>query len=142
MLLLSLFSIIIVSAPSTLIVYLLEAPLLSTVSPIVSSIINQLITFVFNIIFLPLSLTCVTLLYFDIRVRTEGFDLALLAAQMDGAASDDIVAETAVAQKQDKITPTGEELGYFVGLTVIYLVVIFAVVAIAGIFGQTFLGGF
>lgn len=37
--------------------------------------IQSVVSLVFNLLYLPLQLTCLTLLYFDLRVRQEGLDL-------------------------------------------------------------------
>jgi hypothetical protein len=58
-----------------------------------------------------------TLLYFDLRVRTEGFDLALLA---DSAMDEEANLEEIVTQPPPPTTSslaTQTELGYFVLLS-------------------------
>ncbi|MCA9954622.1 MAG: hypothetical protein KC434_07875, partial [Anaerolineales bacterium] len=79
MLLLGLFGQIVVTGPAFLSVFAVESIVGSGINTTTSSLIQQVIMLLLRLIYLPLQLSCVTLLYFDIRVRTEGFDLAVLA---------------------------------------------------------------
>jgi hypothetical protein len=65
---------------------------------------------------LSLQMTAFTLIYFDLRVRTEGFDLALLTA--DTSASTDVIQVMAapVPQSTERLI-TGQDLGNFAILT-------------------------
>lgn len=119
----------------------------------ISTVISSLITLVFSLIFLPFQLTAMTLLYFDLRIRTEGFDLALLARSVDlpapqdqtlagelalstepAAAADltESIADAPAPEREPLIT--GSELGYFLAITLTLGVFYFALV-----FGITFL---
>jgi hypothetical protein len=54
-------------------------------SAIITTVINAVVSLIAGTFYLPLQLTAYTLVYFDLRVRTEGFDLALLSMQISGA---------------------------------------------------------
>jgi hypothetical protein len=93
--------------------------------------IQSLISLVFQLLYLPLQLTCLTLLYFDLRVRTEGLDM-MLTAQTDQAAGvpvRELIAGT--SKLPSRAVLTGREIGNFSLLTLILLglyVVFFIVV--------------
>jgi hypothetical protein len=77
------------------------------------TIVQTLVTLVASLLYLPLQLTSITLLYLDLRVRTEGFDLVLLA---DSTLHEETDVETAMTQVPPA-EPTGlvtwPELGNF-----------------------------
>ncbi len=50
-------------------------------------VVNQLVTYLVNILVSSFSAVCWTLLYFDLRIRKEGFDLELAAQQQASATS-------------------------------------------------------
>lgn len=50
-------------------------------------VVNQLVTYAVNILVHSYSAVCFTLLYFDLRIRKEGFDLELAAQQQTPTAS-------------------------------------------------------
>jgi len=91
MLLLSILSMIVVSGPSTLLAIMvtpLAEPLLGMAA---TNLVQSVSTSLLNVLFLPLYTACVVLVYFDLRVRTEGLDLAILAA---GRIKDDETADS------------------------------------------------
>ncbi len=125
MLLLGLFGQLVVTGPAFLSVFLIESLVGSGINATTSSLIQQVIVLLLNLIYLPLQLTCVTLLYFDIRVRTEGFDLAILAL------TDEVDAEAVqkTAPPLDKqLFPSWEEIGYFALITIAILVLYIALI--------------
>jgi hypothetical protein len=125
MLLLGLFGQLVVTGPAFLSVFLIESLVGSGINSTTSSLIQQVIVLLLNLIYLPLQLTCVTLLYFDIRVRTEGFDLAILAL------TDEVDAEAVqkTAPPLDKqLFPSWEEIGYFALITIAILVLYIALI--------------
>lgn len=126
----------------------------------ISTAISSLTTLVFSLIFLPFQLTAMTLLYFDLRIRTEGFDLALLARSVDQpavqeeepavelalstepAADADLTASIAEAPApESESLITGRELGYFLVITVTLGVVYFALAFGVGILALAASGG-
>ena len=137
MLLLGLFGQLVVTGPAILAVFVIEGTVGSGIDATTSSLIQQVIALLLNLIYLPLQLTCVTLLYFDVRVRTEGFDLALLALS-DKA---DATTVSATAPPLDKNAfPKWEELGYFALITIAFVVLYIALILIILIFAFGFSG--
>jgi hypothetical protein len=119
-LVLSLFSLIVVNGPAAIVNILLAQAFQSfgdpTMQLILTSIIQGLVSLVFVLIYYPLQMTAFTLIYFDLRVRTEGFDLALLTMEASGSTE---LAETMaapVSQGNERLI-TGPELGNFAILT-------------------------
>ena len=68
-----------------------------------------------SLFYLPLQLAAVTLMYFDLRVRTEGFDLAVLANVTPTVIPSALASQVAPSVSTPLIT--GSELGYFVLLS-------------------------
>ena len=130
MLLLGIFSQLVVTGPAILSVFIVNSLVGSSVSATTATLIQQVITLLLNLIYLPLQLSCVTLLYFDVRVRTEGFDLALLALS-DRAEMATLPATAPPLSKS--IFPKWEEFGYFslitIAIAVLYLAVVMVLVA-------------
>lgn len=139
--LLTVFALVIVSGPTALINLALQYATNSltaqnpTTAVVVSSVIESLVTLVMTLIYMPFQLAAQTLLYFDLRVRTESFDLAWTAerALNADAALEDIVAQ-APAPESEKIA-TGAELGNFFLLTIAFVAIIMAASAVIGVFG-------
>ncbi len=134
-----LFSLLITAGPTTLLTVLMQALLgnpASSDSPAalftLQTVMQSLVSLVTSLIYLPLQVTCITLMYFDLRVRTEGFDLALLAAGATG----DQVAEVAAQVPASGSGPfvTWMEMGYFaliaLGGVGLYCILYFVVGAI------------
>lgn len=106
-----------------------------------SVIVQALLTLVFSLLYVPLQLTSYTLLYFDLRVRTEGLDLAMLTqATADGA--DAIVTSQAPPAERGGLI-TGRDLVNFfllsLGFGAIYAVLVGAVALLIGL--VAFAGG-
>jgi len=55
---------------------------------LLSTVIQTLVTMIFSLLYLPLQLTAMTVVYFDLRVRSEGLDLALQSTEAAGAKPD------------------------------------------------------
>ena len=135
-----LFSLLIIAGPSALLTVLMGALVGSPAGSnnpstlfTVQTIMSSLVSLVTSLIYLPLQVTCITLMYFDLRVRTEGFDLALLAAGATGDQVAEVAAQTPPAGSGALVT--WREMGYFalielagVGLYCIFYFVLVAVV--------------
>ena len=110
-----LFNLLIVNGPIAIVNFILTAIAPSfgdpTMQLVVTAIIQSIISIVFILIYYPLQMTAFTLIYFDLRVRTEGFDLALLTA---GNANQALAAP--VQQAKESLV-TGADLGNFAILT-------------------------
>jgi hypothetical protein len=133
---------LIVSGPGALINVIFQALMESMVGSAglsdaftISTITQTLVSLVASLIYVPLQLTGMVLMYFDLRVRTEGFDLTLLTQSTSGEDG----ASDVVAQAPDgKVTGlvTGKEMGYFLLLSLIA----FAVYFVLGMIGAVLSG--
>jgi len=110
-----LFSLLIVNGPLAIV-----NVILTTVAPsfgdmttqlVVTAVVQAIVSIVFLLIYYPLQMTAFTLIYFDLRVRTEGFDLALLTT------SDANQALSSPLQQSKETLVTGVDLGNFAILT-------------------------
>jgi hypothetical protein len=115
-----LLSLLIIIGPATIANFLLTQVFVSlndpTMQHVLTSIIGSLVRLVGILIYYPLQMTAFTLIYFDLRVRTEGFDIALLT--MGTSESTDITQAVAapVPQSTERLI-TGQDLGNFAILT-------------------------
>lgn len=105
--------------------------------------IQSITTLLVSLIYLPLQITVFCLVYFDLRVRTEGIDLALQAEEPGDQAiefADLIVSAPEVAS--DTLV-TAKEMGYFALMTLllvaIYLVILFPLLLLLGLLSSSFL---
>lgn len=114
-----LFNMFVVGGLSGLIGYLFQALGSSlrqsmgvTDAYLLQTVVQSLVNVVSSLLYFPLQLAAVTLLYFDLRVRLEGFDLALLSARMAG---DEGGVEQVVGQapRPEGGLITWREIGYF-----------------------------
>ena len=81
------------------------------------------VSLIFNLLYMPLQLTCLTLMYFDLRVRTEGFDMALLASSTaDEHADLDAIAAQAPLQNTLPFL-SWTDAGQFMLLTIAFVVI-------------------
>jgi hypothetical protein len=110
-----LFNFLIVNGPTAIVNVILTALAPSfgstTTQLIVTAIIQAMVSIVFIVIYYPLQMTAFTLIYFDLRVRTEGFDLALMAS----GDAEQVMAAPVSQTKESLIT--GTDLGNFAILT-------------------------
>ena len=92
-------------------------------------IIQQLTTTLIGTLYLPIPLICFTLLYIDLRVKTEGLDLMLMEVNdpESNVGVDHILRISKVSQNW---RPTGEEMGYFLGMTLAFLLIYFVLIGI------------
>ena len=115
-----LFSLIVVNGPATianvLLVQVFPSFGDSTMQLVITSIIQGLISLVFVLIYYPLQMTAFTLIYFDLRVRTEGFDLAILTIESSGSTDLSEAMTTPVPPVNERLI-TGAEIGNFAILT-------------------------
>lgn len=132
--LLLLFAQIIVTAPTFLITMLIQWSTASLPSMLTSTLAQSGVTLVTTLLYTPLQLTAMMLMYFDLRVRNEGFDLAWLTERSlnEEISSEDITAQAPPAEQGNLITQS--ELGKFVllslGLIGIFAVIYGAIIAI------------
>lgn len=89
---------------------------------VINQAIQSINSILISILFTPLSITAFTLMYFDLRVRTEGFDLSLLAASASGRPLDQATAEVAATDVRKGLVGA-RELLYFFGIEFVFLVI-------------------
>lgn len=136
---LMLFSLLIVNGPTAIVNVLLTTVIASfgnvTTQLVVTSIIQALVSLVFVLLYYPLQMSAFTLIYFDLRVRTEGFDLALLTLPSSEEAGAANVAQVLVPPSVERLV-TGPDLGNFAILTlgVMGLYILFISVIMGGVF--------
>ncbi len=82
LLLLGLLSLLVIEGPVALLLFLFETVLGDT-NIVLQTIIQQSASLVLTAVFLPIRLAAITLMYFDLRIRFEGFDLMVLASADD-----------------------------------------------------------
>lgn len=125
MFILYIFSQIVVTAPAALASGVLNAVLGSWASAgdpasvlTIQTVVQSLVSLALNLIYLPLQLTATILLYFDLRIRTEGFDLDVLSASIEASGTElgEITTQAPPPVRGRLIT--GTELAYFAGLSV------------------------
>ena len=97
---------------------------------ITQTIFQSLIQVVSSLIYLPLQLTAITLMYFDLRIRIEGFDLTLLAESVNEARPDvsALIRQAPQPEKGNLVTMT--EIGYFVLIQLIAIILYILLVAV------------
>jgi len=140
---LSIFNWLVVVGPTLLLDYVFTITLVDSISNLttailIQSVITSLITLFFNLIYLPFQLAAITLVYLDLRVRTEAFDLILMSQDTrdSGLKAADVMAAAPQSKQQSLITL--REFGYFAGATLLlgslffllYLGLIFLILAI------------
>jgi hypothetical protein len=151
MLLLSILSLIVVSGPSTLLA-LAVAPLVEPfLGMAATNIVQTGSTSLLNVLYLPLYTACVVLVYFDLRVRTEGLDLALLAASRgtsEETAVSPTIAGDAVWQlppappAPQGFAPTRDEWVYFLAITVGFVVLYIVLIGLLILIGAAMFAPF
>ena len=120
--LLGLFSLLVVNGPAA-IANVILAQIFRTIGDasrylVLTSIVQGLVTLIFALLYYPLQMTAFTLVYFDLRVRTEGFDIALITMQAEGTTDvSDVMALSAPVANEKLMT--GTDLGNFAILTLI-----------------------
>jgi len=117
---LSLLGQLIITGPTYLINLILQAIFTSQgnlVDLLVwQTVIQTLVQMIGGLLYLPLQLTAMTVVYFDLRVRSEGLDLALQAAAASGAETN-IVALAETSPQPTGSLITGTDVGQFILLS-------------------------
>jgi hypothetical protein len=117
-----LFSQIVVTGPTALAGFLIN--LIVSHNPgslgqfaLLTTVVQTLTTMIFSLLYLPLQLTAMTVVYFDLRVRSEGLDLALQSSEAAGGEpATSFLPEITPAPQGSLIT--GTEVGYFALLSI------------------------
>lgn len=137
--LLIIFNYLVVSGPATLISLGFQSatgdPFSTTFDNsqfVLQNVVQTLVTLIFSLLYLPIQLAGYTLLYFDLRVRLEGFDLALLASETAEDGSLDAAGAIQSAPKAEgRFAVTLNEMGYFAMITIALFIVLFIFGSIA-----------
>ncbi|MEM7030472.1 MAG: hypothetical protein AAF629_12960 [Chloroflexota bacterium] len=151
-LVLALFSYLIIGGPASLVTFVTQIAFADiflsnpALQFILQTVLQSVVSLLGSLIFLPLQLTAYTLLYLDLRVRTEGLDLEILANSLEDDQQHS-VSETFTAaptsEKGNLVTMT--EMGYFVlielGGLALYALLVGALIALGVAFGAAS-GGF
>jgi hypothetical protein len=103
----------------------------------VTTIIQNLVTIFTNLLYMPLKLTIMTVVYFDLRARSEGLDLALqIPASPDS--ENQVISLPEISAKTQTPLITGIDIGRFALLSLVSLalygllfVVIFGILGLA-----------
>lgn len=115
-----LFSLIIVNGPAGIVSFLLTGAADSfggdsSTYLVITTIVQSLVTLVATLIYYPLQMSAFTLIYFDLRVRTEGFDIALSTMELDPTQESQLMPAPPSATGERLIS--GADLGNFAILT-------------------------
>lgn len=101
--------------------------------PILTVVIVILVTVILQMLYLAFQSTSVTLMYFDLRVRSEGLDLALQASASEASDPRDVLAQVPPLEKTSLITK--REVGYFaiicIGVFALYIIPIVLAIGVA-----------
>jgi hypothetical protein len=141
-----LFSLLIVNGPAAIVNAILTGTMASfgdsTTRLIVVTIIQALVSLVFVLLYYPLQMAAFTLIYFDLRVRTEGFDIALLTMNAAESADAADISQVPVPRSNEQLI-TGPELGNFAILTLgalgLYILFFSVIMAVAFFFTSMFI---
>ncbi|HLF02987.1 MAG TPA: hypothetical protein VI547_13480 [Anaerolineales bacterium] len=88
---------------------------------VLQTIVQSITTLAISVLYMPIQMVSEVVMYFDLRVRTEGLDLALSTAGAGGSDSD-VTAVLAQAPRPESGRPiTAKEFGYFVLLSLVVL---------------------
>ncbi len=135
--LLMLFNLLVVQGPVQIVAMWLQSSLLQGASAAnlasttaLQSISTSVLTLFLSLLYLPLAATCATLAYFDLRIRQEGFDLALMASQDSEAPVNALELAAHAPAIPDGPLVTKEELSYFVLISLMAVAIYFIVFAL------------
>lgn len=97
LLLLGLLSLLVIDGPSALLVFLFET-VLGEANTLLQTVVQQTANLMLTAVFQPIRLAAITLMYFDLRIRFEGFDLMVLASANQTVLDDasDLTTRTAL----------------------------------------------
>lgn len=140
--LLIIFNFLLISGPTALINFIFQSPsgapstVIGDNSFIIQTVVQSAVSLILSLLYLPIQLVGYTILYFDLRVRLEGFDLAVLASETAEDGSFDAVGTIESAPKGDsRFAVTWNELGYFtiisIGVGILYFLLVAIIVMIA-----------
>ena len=116
-----LFSLIVVSGPAVLMNIVLSRLFASFDNPVATQmilvVVQTLVGLLFSLLYYPLQMTAFTLIYLDLRVRTEGFDITLATMDTTNGLDESQIMAPPPAINERLIT--GVDLGNFAILTIV-----------------------
>ena len=139
------FAQVIITGPTTLLILVFQLivgdPFATNQSTFaIQTVVQSVSGLALSLVYLPLQLTAVTLVYFDTRVRTEGFDLAVLARGESGQSSDVAAVASAAPKAAAQRLITGRELLNFALLSLGAVVIYFVFLGIGMLLGILMMG--
>jgi hypothetical protein len=135
-LVLFLFNQLIVTAPVTLVTVAFQLLYSNPLQPdgptfaySLQTVVQSLVALISTLIYMPLHLTGIILMYLDLRVRTEGVDLTLLAASEPDAPAGVAVLARPPAAAEGSLVTVDEMISFFlvsvIGIISITLLILF-----------------
>lgn len=97
------------------------------------TVIQNVITVLLTAISGPLQMICLFLLYVDLRIKTEGLDIALMSAEEAGESINSVLKNYPVQSQKSMIT--GSEVGYFCLVTIGWVALAFVFVGFFTLLG-------
>ena len=139
-----LFNQLVIGGPTALLNYLMTIILPST-GPysqrlLLTTAVQTLVSMLTSLIYLPLQLSALTVVYFDLRARSEGLDLVMQTANVANMGTNEVISLPEVsrvinAPKIQSPFITGRDIGYFSLMTIaISALYVLFVSILAGIF--------
>ncbi len=134
-----LFSMLIVSGPTAIINAVLLGAFQAFDDPtsglVIRTVIQSLVQLISILIYYPLQMAAFTLIYFDLRVRTEGFDIALLTVDLSDQANIDHVMAAPTAVTNERLIASSD-VGNFAILTfgAVGIYIFFISIIMGGVF--------
>ncbi|MFZ0544074.1 MAG: hypothetical protein WAM60_01460 [Candidatus Promineifilaceae bacterium] len=145
--LLLLFNYLLISGPNAVIAGIFQFGVGDPLNPsrdqlVLQTVIQTIVSLIFSLLYLPLQLIGFTLLYFDLRVRLEGFDLAILANEAMGSPTAAVETIATAPKAKSAAIVTANEMGYFAVISVGGVVIYFVLFAILGSILSLFMRSF
>ena len=105
----------------------------------ITSIIQTLITMSMSLLYIPLQLTVMTVVYFDLRARSEGLDLAMQMSGDTGSENENISLPE-ISNKSSMPLITGIDIGRFALLSLAGIAIYALIVSVFFLIGMAALG--
>jgi hypothetical protein len=125
-LLLFIFNLLVIQGPVQIVSTLLQGRLASVITASQSAstdtiqlVASSITSLLLSLLYIPLQSACATLVYFDLRIRQEGFDLALMANQGSETPLKPVELAGQSTVKAGGPLVTWNEVGYFVLVSLI-----------------------
>lgn len=133
------FSMLIVTGPGLIMNAVLAGALGVFEDPtsglVIRTILQSLVQLISILLYYPLQMAAFTLIYFDLRVRTEGFDIALLTVNASDQTNIDQVMAAPAAVTNERLI-AGSDVGNFAILTLaaVGIYIFFISIIMGGVF--------